>query len=97
MVLRRGDREAHHFPPPLTNLCRHPFGDAGIGGISADQKGRDVSGYAHLSATKDKSTIILEASRHDINLTPEDITGVPGGFLIDGMPWDQWLDAMTMD
>lgn len=48
-------------------------------------------------ATREKSAIILEASRCEITLDPEDITGAPGGFLIDGMPWDQWLDAMTMD
>lgn len=56
-----------------------------------------MNGYAHLSAIKEKSVILLEASKHEIDLTPEDVTGVPGGFLIDGMPWDQWLDAMTMD
>lgn len=53
--------------------------------------------YAHLSAAKEKSTILFEASKHEITLTPEDITGAPGRFRIDGMPWDQWLDAMTMD
>jgi hypothetical protein len=58
---------------------------------------RHVSGYAHLSATKEKSVILLEVSKHEIDLTPEEITGTPGAFLIDWMPWDQWLEAMTMD
>ncbi|WP_159048647.1 hypothetical protein [Streptomyces sp. NRRL F-4489] len=53
--------------------------------------------FAALSSTEDKSVIISEATKHEITLKPEDITGAPGDFLIDGMPWDEWLHAMTMD
>lgn len=55
------------------------------------------SSYAALGNTEDKSVIITEAAKHEITLNPEDILGVPGDFTIDGMPWDEWLDAMTMD
>lgn len=45
-----------------------------------------------------KEQIINEAAEHGIVLLPHDFTGrEPGDLYLDGMPADQWLDAMTDD
>lgn len=38
--------------------------------------------------------IIELAAQAQITLTPRQITGQPGSFLIDDMEWYEWLDAM---
>lgn len=43
------------------------------------------------------SDIITLAGRKGVTLTPSDIKGRPGDFLIDGMEWWAWLDAMTQN
>jgi hypothetical protein len=42
--------------------------------------------------------IIDKAAEHGIRLTPSDFTENDElGLCLDGMPADQWLDAMTME
>lgn len=45
-----------------------------------------------------KDVIIRKCAEKGIEITRNDITahyGGNGGYSIDGMPWDEWLDAMT--
>lgn len=50
--------------------------------------------FAHLHTLAE---IIEAARRHEIVLEVGDVQGTEGAWTIDGMPADQWLDAMTMD
>lgn len=46
----------------------------------------------------DIERFIARAARHDIILTPEDfVPDYAGDLTLDGMPPEEWLDAMTMD
>lgn len=42
-----------------------------------------------------REAIIKAAREKGIDLTPEDIRVTDDGYVIDGMPWDEWLEAMT--
>ncbi len=46
-----------------------------------------------------REAVVAWADEHcpELRLTPDDITGKTGELYIDGMPANQWLDAMTMD
>lgn len=44
-----------------------------------------------------REQFIEEAAKHGIELKPWDFTGPTGNLYLDGMPADQWLDAMTDD
>lgn len=45
-----------------------------------------------------QSKIIRRAAKFDIELSPDDfVWDFISGWTIDGMPADEWLDAMTLD
>lgn len=48
-----------------------------------------------MDAAQGKTTVIEAARANGIQLEPGDVDGAPGAFTIDGMPWAEWLDAMT--
>ncbi len=44
-----------------------------------------------------RAAVIEEAAKYGIELKSHEITGREPELYIDGMPANQWLDAMTMD
>jgi len=46
---------------------------------------------------KEVAALIERAARSGIELKVSDFRVVDGGLTLDGVPADQWVDAMTMD
>ena len=43
------------------------------------------------------SDVVPLAERQGLRLAPSDVNGRSGDYVIDGMEWYAWLDAMTQD
>jgi len=62
-----------------------------------DQTGNRIDRLTDEPWLAEVSDILTLAEREGLTLAPSDIRGRSGDYVIDGMEWYAWLDAMTQD
>lgn len=77
------------------------FWDRGYSRDVGDHLTAASDAYGEATVELDYATtegvLTVVGERSGLDLTADDLTHDGDDILIDGMPWDQWLDAMTME